>query len=1031
MSLQVCVCGWSKVTTYHGLRIHQGRMGCTPKGMKVEEDDQQYMWGNVGCTNQLEFKLDAYFAVDITQCCSNTSLQVCHYCGWSKVTTYRGLRIHQGKMGCTPEGVRIPEKEQHDWKLKAERKHQPTKRATVKKENTPLPPSTRVRTSSAAATAMIKQEHKSPFSDPQHSSQRATKSRRQWQDFPTGAQMETSAREPPAPASPVRVVQPPAPASPVRVVRPPAPASPVRVVRPPAPASPERVVRPKEKDWRAKTISQKADGRTVAGSWSNDFATTAARVKEEPESPLAIQQWSSSRAKNSNSVCRPYDWAASFQDQNNMLVREHPSVPPPEKEQHDWKLKAERKHQPTKRATVKKENTPLPPSTRVRTSSAAATAMIKQEHKSPFSDPQHSSQRATKSHRQRQDFPTGAQMETSAREPPAPASPVRVVQPPAPASPERVVRPPAPASPERVVRPPAPASLVRVVRPPAPASPVRVVRPPAPASPERVVRPKEKDWRAKTISQKADGRTVAGSWSNDFATTAARVKEEPESPLAIQQWSSSRAKNSNSVCRPYDWAASFQDQNNMLVREHPSVPPQLAPPQPQERDRKTLPQVKPLVRERPTTSRPAAAVRPEEIRRKDQTSPQNVAESLSINSAVKVEPKSPPQHSFPKATNSKPQDFCAAVPANGSRGERPTTPPLATVSQPEEKNRKDRTMSQVRDERFKSELQQKIQLREEKMNEIRALERSPETVPNTTSTNTQSKSAAAAATTREDPKTPTESESSSPDFSAGMKVKELAQMFSSATSQEAAVQPKGKHREELIQSQVKLTDQKLSATTEQETAVQPKEEEKEVQSVSQNVSDSTSATTQTNPPSAEATAEQEEDQKSSCEAEQPSDFSTGVKVKELARMFSATANQETAVLPKVIQREERKLPQNVSDSTSATTQTNPPSAETTAEQEEDQKSSCEAEQPSDFSTAVKVKELARMFSATANQETAVLPKVIQKEERKLPQVKLIAQRLLAAAQETVVQPKDKDETDQSNHSGRKAGSNHRTPMGRK
>ncbi|XP_049423532.1 uncharacterized protein LOC125883366 [Epinephelus fuscoguttatus] len=44
---------------------------------------------------------------------SNMSLQVCGCCGWSKHTTYQGLRIHQGKMGCTPKGMRIPESQQY------------------------------------------------------------------------------------------------------------------------------------------------------------------------------------------------------------------------------------------------------------------------------------------------------------------------------------------------------------------------------------------------------------------------------------------------------------------------------------------------------------------------------------------------------------------------------------------------------------------------------------------------------------------------------------------------------------------------------------------------------------------------------------------------------------------------------------------------------------------------------------------------------------------------------------------------------
>ncbi|XP_031706863.1 E3 ubiquitin-protein ligase TRIM39-like [Anarrhichthys ocellatus] len=40
MSLQICHCGWSKATTYHGLRTHQGKMGCTPKGMGIPESEQ-------------------------------------------------------------------------------------------------------------------------------------------------------------------------------------------------------------------------------------------------------------------------------------------------------------------------------------------------------------------------------------------------------------------------------------------------------------------------------------------------------------------------------------------------------------------------------------------------------------------------------------------------------------------------------------------------------------------------------------------------------------------------------------------------------------------------------------------------------------------------------------------------------------------------------------------------------------------------------------------------------------------------------
>lgn len=46
MSLQVCSCGWSKVTSYHGLRTHQGKMGCTPKGARIPREEQDYYQRN-------------------------------------------------------------------------------------------------------------------------------------------------------------------------------------------------------------------------------------------------------------------------------------------------------------------------------------------------------------------------------------------------------------------------------------------------------------------------------------------------------------------------------------------------------------------------------------------------------------------------------------------------------------------------------------------------------------------------------------------------------------------------------------------------------------------------------------------------------------------------------------------------------------------------------------------------------------------------------------------------------------------------
>ncbi|XP_070711296.1 uncharacterized protein [Pempheris klunzingeri] len=65
---------------------------------------------------------------------SDMSLQVCH-CGWSKCTSYQGLRVHQGKMGCTPKGLRIPESGNLFWQNSGQ-----ITNISVKKENVPEPP---------------------------------------------------------------------------------------------------------------------------------------------------------------------------------------------------------------------------------------------------------------------------------------------------------------------------------------------------------------------------------------------------------------------------------------------------------------------------------------------------------------------------------------------------------------------------------------------------------------------------------------------------------------------------------------------------------------------------------------------------------------------------------------------------------------------------------------------------------------------------------------------------------------------------
>ncbi|KAM6894269.1 uncharacterized protein PEZ65_021965 [Lycodopsis pacificus] len=223
MSLQQCHCGWSKVTTYQGLRIHQGKMGCTAKGQKAEEYGQPYVGGLADY--QKDFDLDVYTPIKNADYYSDMSLQECH-CGWSKVTTYQGLRIHQGKMGCTPKGVRIPKEEQSFWKNRYgevdQWEHQPEKTATVKKQREPLSPRPNSYTTAPEIMRKIKLENKPLAAPPRRSSQTETipKSIRQLQDSSTGVQVHRLVRE-----------------------------------RPTVPPRPE-VVRPREKDRRAQTLPE-------------------------------------------------------------------------------------------------------------------------------------------------------------------------------------------------------------------------------------------------------------------------------------------------------------------------------------------------------------------------------------------------------------------------------------------------------------------------------------------------------------------------------------------------------------------------------------------------------------------------------------------------------------------------------------------------------------------------------------------------------------------------------------------------------
>ncbi|XP_042257490.1 serine/arginine repetitive matrix protein 1-like isoform X4 [Thunnus maccoyii] len=284
-SLQVCHCGWTQVTTYQGLRTHQGKMGCTQRGVRGAESKQQNMWGSVGLYTSVKTETTA-------GCSSDKSLQVCH-CGWKKETTYRGLRIHQGKMGCTPKGMRIPATEQHDWKNPLEdvnqKKLQPALKVIIKKEDVPSPPRIDVCTKSASLTAPIKEEYEASaiphrsatLSSPQSAVVRPKKKKRKDQTSP---QVNGSIRERPT-------------------------------------IYPIPAVRAKEKTKNDQILLQVADRGAMTG-----YAAKAATIKEEPHTPFAIQQQPFQTATNSKSGHELHDSSSGVQV--NRSVRERPTLPP-------------------------------------------------------------------------------------------------------------------------------------------------------------------------------------------------------------------------------------------------------------------------------------------------------------------------------------------------------------------------------------------------------------------------------------------------------------------------------------------------------------------------------------------------------------------------------------------------------------------------------------------------------------------------------------------------------------------------------
>ncbi|XP_078131783.1 uncharacterized protein LOC144534032 isoform X2 [Sander vitreus] len=736
-------------------------MGCTPKGVRVEANEQQYMWGHVGLTdNQKDFRLDV-----------NTSIKTGKFC--------------TDGMGCTPKKTRIPKTEQCDWNNRGEevgqRKHQRAKRTTVKEENAPLQPSTNSRTISAEKTGPIKVENKSSFATPQRSSQRAThpKAGHQLQgssthlqrtdsraltgywshtDSATAAAFKEEPKTPTLPRSSQRATNSMAGHQMQDSSTHPRVNGSDR--EHPIPTYPVTVVRPKKKDRKDQTLSQKSDHREMAGNWSINSCTdsaTAATIKEEPKPPLAIPQQSFHTASNS----KLQDFSTGVQV--NRSVGERPTVP-----RKTVVRPKERDHTLSQvKSLVRERPTTTDPATVVQPEGRGSNIGT------AFATPQRSSQRAThpkaghqlqgsSTHLQRTDSRalTGYWSHTDSAT--------------AAAFKEDPKTPTLPRSSQRATNSMAGHPMQDSSTHPRVNGSDR--EHPIPTYPVTVVRPKKKDRKDQTLSQKSDHREMAGNWSINSCTdsaTAATIKEEPKPPLAIPQQSFHTASNS----KLQDFSTGVQV--NRSVGSVPTVPRKTVV-RPKERDH-TLSQVKSLVRERPTTTDPATVVQPE-------------GRGSNIGTAFTT-----PQLSFQTGTNSKAghwlQDFSTGVQVKllAQKLSAATTAQITEV-QPKEKEREDPKL--------------------------------PQNVPDTRSAITQMNPASGEATT-EDPKI-----DSSTGTKLALSVKELARMFSSATSEETAIRLKGKHREEKL-SQVNLFAQKLSATTAQETAVHPKEKDKEVQNLTQ------------------------------------------------------------------------------------------------------------------------------------------------------------------------------------------------------
>ncbi|XP_042070706.1 E3 ubiquitin-protein ligase TRIM39 isoform X3 [Haplochromis burtoni] len=140
MSLQVCHCGWSKTTSYQGLRVHQGKMGCTPKGMRIPEHEQFSYLPTVTILSP-QIKLTDPF-MDIFKNSVKSDSNASYY-SWPRITVDQDLGDLQGGMRSTQN--QLEENKVQLWRNHQEESHQKCSRPifspSVKEEQNMFLPS--------------------------------------------------------------------------------------------------------------------------------------------------------------------------------------------------------------------------------------------------------------------------------------------------------------------------------------------------------------------------------------------------------------------------------------------------------------------------------------------------------------------------------------------------------------------------------------------------------------------------------------------------------------------------------------------------------------------------------------------------------------------------------------------------------------------------------------------------------------------------------------------------------------------------